>query len=96
MDLNSIVFTGLFIVLGGVALVLTVSFLAYKVRNKQTYKTPSQNFQTQEFLHPAPIPVQYYQVPIQQYQQQRYQYIGNQPPVHNSKPRVSSYQIYTN
>jgi hypothetical protein len=60
-----IVFAGLFIVVGGIVLVLSVSFLAYKVRNKQTYKIPVQNYQTQEFFPPtpAPVPIQYYQTP---------------------------------
>jgi hypothetical protein len=98
MDLNSIVFTVLFFFLGGLVLVFFVSFLAYKFRNKQTYKLPVQNYQTQEFLHPQPVsvPVQYYQLPIQQYQQQQYQYNINQKPVQSYRPRVSPYQVYTN
>jgi len=98
MDLNSIVFTGLFIVIGGIVLVLIVSFLAYKLRNKQAYKVPVQNFQPREFFQPKPVqvPIQYYQVPIQQSQHQRYNYNVKQQPVQNYRTKVSPYQVYTN
>jgi hypothetical protein len=95
MDLNSIVFTisGLFI--GGIAIVLTVSFLAYKLRSKQTYKFPVQKFQPQEYLQPSPatIPIQHYQAPVQ-YQQPKFQYSNNHQPVHNYRRSVSLYQVY--
>jgi len=68
MDLNSIVFAGVFIVLGGMFLVFSVSFIAYKVSNKQTSKVPVQSFQTQQYHQPKPAPVQYFKVPVQQYQ----------------------------
>lgn len=96
MDLNSIVFTLVIIVLGGVSLVLAVSFLAYKVRNKQSYKYPVPNYQAQEYFQPQPATIssQYYQTP--NHQQQRYQYSNNQQSIHNYRQRVSPYQVYTN
>jgi hypothetical protein len=98
MDLNSIVFTVLFFFLAGLVLVVFVSFLAYKFRNKQAIKSPLQNSQTQEFLYqkPVSVPVQYYQLPIQQFQQQQYHYNINQKPVQSYRSRVSPYQVYTN
>jgi len=95
MDLNSIVFTVLFFFLGGLVLVFFVSFLAYKVRNKQTtYKYHPDNYQTQEFLQPRTesIPIQYYNVP--QYQPQQFQYRSSQQPVQNYRRRVNIYQVY--
>ncbi len=95
MDLNSIVFAGLFIVMGGMGLLFIVSFLAYKVRNKQTYKFPVQNYQPQEYFQPQPasVPIQYYQVPVH-HQPRQYNYHANQQPIQNYRRNVSLYQVY--
>ena len=98
MDLSSIVFTGVFIVLGVVVFILVISFLAYKVSKKQTYKSPIQKFEPQEIIKPKPSVAagHYYQMPVKQFQQKQFEYDVEQQTSQNYAPRVSPYQVYTN
>jgi hypothetical protein len=88
MDLNSIIFAVLFIVLGGALLVFFGSLLAYKVRGKSNYKPHSVKYQTKDYYYPkpVPVPVQQYSVPEKQFQNN----VNPYPPEIN-RQRVNPY-----